>query len=200
MKRTLLSCAAVAVSLLVSAEAARAQNPPAQGAAPRPPAMVLTTSGWADGDPIPAKYTQAVQAPVSPALSWTNTPAGTASFALVMHDADVAQTRGTDDFLHWLVWNIPGASTSLPEAVPAGPTLPDGTQQIAGRGNAYIGPGAPATGPMHHYIFELYALDTRLTVAPAATPAETRAAIITAMNGHVLGKAVYVGLFRRPAP
>jgi phosphatidylethanolamine-binding protein (PEBP) family uncharacterized protein len=61
-----------------------------------------------------------------------------------------------------------------------------------------MGPGAPA-GPYHHYTFELYALDTKLEV-PAGTPqqtADTRNAVVNAMDGHVLGKAVLVARFHR---
>lgn len=53
---------------------------------------------------------------------------------------------------------------------------------------------------MHHYMFEVYALDIRLDVSPTADAFETRANVMRAMQGHVLGKAVYGGLFRRPAP
>ena len=167
----------------------------AGGAPPR--AMTLTTTAWPDGDPIPVKYTQAGEQ-VSPALTWTNTPANTVSFVLHMHDPDVARNKTTDTQVHWLVWNIPGTATGLPEGVPQGAELPDGSRQISATGPVYRGPGAPATGPMHHYTFEIYALDAKLDV-PAGTDAfETRAAVMKAMQGHILGKAVYVGLFRRP--
>jgi phosphatidylethanolamine-binding protein (PEBP) family uncharacterized protein len=53
---------------------------------------------------------------------------------------------------------------------------------------------------MHHYTFEIYALDTKLDVAPAADAFETRTAVMKAMQGHVIGKAVYMGLFRRSRP
>ena len=96
------------VSALALAAAANAQTPaPAQ---PPRPAMTLTTTGWADGDPIPAKYTQAGEQ-VSPALNWTNVPPGTVSFFLHMHDPDVARNKTTDDQAHWVVWNIPGTAT-----------------------------------------------------------------------------------------
>ena len=62
----------------------------------------------------------------------------------------------------------------------------------------YRGPGAAANGPLHHYVFELYALDTKLEVKPSADAFETRANVIKAIQGHILGKAVYCGLFRRP--
>ena len=171
------------------------------------PAMALTTTAWPDGDPIPVKYTQAnTEKPdqISPEFKWTNAPAGTQSFVFNMLDPDVAQMRGTETQVHWLVWNIPGSATGLVEGLPRGTSLPDGSMQISATGPVYRGPGAAATGPQHHYTFEVYALDTKIEVAPSANPTpgaaavETRTAVFKAMQGHVLGKAVYVGLFRRP--
>jgi Raf kinase inhibitor-like YbhB/YbcL family protein len=184
------------VSIAVSgAFAANAQQPAAGGPAPRP--MTLTTTAFPDGGQIPAKYTQAGDQ-VSPALTWTNTPAGTVTFVLHMHDIDVARNKTTDDQAHWVVWNIPGTATGLPEGVAKGETLPDGSHQISASGPVYRGPGAPATGPLHHYVFEIFALDSKLDVAATADAFETRAAVMKALQGHVLGKATYVGLFRRP--
>jgi hypothetical protein len=160
--------------------------------------MTLTTSAWPDGAQIPAKYTQAGEQ-VSPAFTWTDVPDGTASFVLIARDLDAATGNGTDDVLHWMLWNIPGASRGLAEAVPQGAQLPDGTRQISVSGPYYRGPGAPAAGPAHHYTFELYALDTAIDVPAAGqSPALTHAAVIAAMAGHVRGKAAYVGLFKRP--
>jgi len=176
-----------------------AQTPPA-GGQPVPsgqPPMVLTTTAFPDGGQIPVKYSQAGEQ-VSPALAWTNVPSGTQSFVLHMRDPDVARNKTTEDQVHWLVWNIPGTAAGLPENVPKGAQLPDGSQQISASGPVYRGPGAPATGPMHHYTFEVFALDTKLDVQPGADAWETRTKLWAAMNGHILGKAVYVGLFRRP--
>jgi phosphatidylethanolamine-binding protein (PEBP) family uncharacterized protein len=86
----------------------------------------------------------------------------------------------------------------LPEGVPNGSPRPDGSFQISATGPVYRGPGAPATGPMHHYVFELFALDTKLDVQPTADAFETRANVLKAIQGHILAKAVYGGLFRRP--
>ena len=77
-------------------------------------------------------------------------------------------------------------------------TRVNGAFQFSATGQVYRGPGAPATGPRHHYMFELYALDIKLDVVPAADAFESRANVFKAMQGHVLGKAVYGGLFRRP--
>jgi Raf kinase inhibitor-like YbhB/YbcL family protein len=115
-----------------------------------------------------------------------------------MHDPEAALNKsGKMDITHWLIWNIPGTATGLPEGVPGG-ELPNGARQISLRTNAYMGPGAPA-GPYHHYTFELYALDAKIDV-PSGMPAqagETRVAVFNAMDGHVIGKAVLVARFHR---
>ena len=176
-----------------------AQNPPAgggqRGAAPAPPPMTLTTTAFPDGGQIPARYTQAGDQ-VSPALTWTNTPPGTQSFVLHMHDPEVARNKTTDDQVHWVVWNIPASATGLPEGVPSGADRPDGSHQISASGPVYRGPGAPATGPMHHYTFEIYALDTKLEVAASADAFETRANVVKAMQGHILSQGELIGLYR----
>jgi Raf kinase inhibitor-like YbhB/YbcL family protein len=162
------------------------------------PVMTLTSSAWPDGGPIPGKYTQ-VGEEASPPLAWSSVPETVASFVLIAHDVDAAIGNGTDDVLHWMLWNIPATATSLPERVPAIPQLPDGTRQISTTSPGYRGPGAPASGPAHHYVFELFALDSTIDVPAVGTsPPQTRAAVVTAMAGHVRGKAVLVGLFKRP--
>jgi Raf kinase inhibitor-like YbhB/YbcL family protein len=197
---------ALTVSILLIALPAAAQQPAAGGqraGAPAPPPMTMTITGFPDGGPIPVKFSQAAEgaAPgegTSPAIAWTNVPAGTQSFVLHMHDLDVVRNKTTDDQAHWIVWNIPATATGLPEGVPRGLQRPDGSYQQSATGPVYRGPGAPASGPMHHYVFELYALDTKLDVQPGADAFESRANVIKAMQGHILGKAVYGGLFRRP--
>jgi Raf kinase inhibitor-like YbhB/YbcL family protein len=189
-------------AVVIGADAAQTPPPGGQGGqraggAPAGPAMTLKTTAFPDGGPIPAKYTQAGEQ-VSPALTWTNAPPNTASFVLHMHDLEVARNRTADDQVHWLVWNIPASATGLPEGVPPGADLKDGSHQTSASGPQYRGPGAPATGPMHHYTFEIYALDTKLDVPAAADAFETRTNVMKAMQGHIIGKAVYMGLFHRP--
>jgi Raf kinase inhibitor-like YbhB/YbcL family protein len=183
------------------------QRPPVTTPQPAPPGgqrrggvqvMVLTSTAWPDGGQIPAKYTQAGEQ-VSPPFAWSNVPDGTVSFVLIARDLDAVTGNGTDDVLHWMLWNIPGAARSVGEAVPPDPQLADGTRQISVSGPYYRGPGAPSSGPPHHYTFELYALDGMIDVpAVGQSPAQTRAAVLAAMSGKVRGKAAYVGLFKRP--
>lgn len=162
--------------------------------------MTLTSGAFTDGGMIPARYAQTGR-DVSPTLRWSGAPDSTRSFVLLVHDADAAIGDGTDDLLHWMVWNIPGNATSLPEGVPQGAQATNGMRQISGTGPYYRGPAAPATGPAHHYVFELYALDAMVNVAPTGmSPPLTRREVMTAMASHIRGKGVLVGLYKRPAP
>jgi len=125
----------------------------------------------------------------------TAAPPALQSYAIIFHDLDVAMNNGSSDNLHWTIWNIPGTAKGLPEGLPAG-DLPDGSRQGPGlmlmrmENPSYFGPGA-GVGPFHHYIWELYALDTKLTL-PVDT---TRDGLLKAMEGHVIGKASYTGRF-----
>lgn len=161
--------------------------------------MTLSTTAWQDGGVIPLRYTQAGDE-VSPPLTWSDPPANVRSFVLIAHDLDATNSDGTLDTLHWLVWNIPAGARGLPEHVPQGSELPDGSRQISVTGPYYRGPAAPATGPEHHYVFDLFALDAMVDVKPVGAPvAQTRAAVVAAMAGHVRGKATLVGRFNYPA-
>jgi Raf kinase inhibitor-like YbhB/YbcL family protein len=210
--RLAIIVALVSAAVLASA----AQNPPGGNASPTAPGaqpggrggrgggrggvqvMALSTTAWPDGGQIPAKHAQTGEE-ASPPLTWTNVPDGTMSFVLIVHDLDAAVGSGTDDLLHWMVWNIPGEARGLPEKVAQGAQLPDGSRQISASGPYYRGPGALASGPVHHYVFELFALDSMIDVAPVGlSPPLTRAAVVAAMAGHIRGKGAYTGLFRRP--
>jgi len=163
------------------------------------PPMRLMSQSFIDGGLIPPRFTQAGEQ-LSPQLAWVNAPPATQSFVLHMHDMEGARNKTTEDQLHWLVWNIPAETRALPEGVPNGPDLKDGSHQTSATGNGiYRGPGAPANGPYHHYVFEIFALDTKLDIpANANDPFDTRAKVLAAMQGHIVGKAVYLGFFRRP--
>lgn len=195
--KTIARITVSAALLALGLNSALAQDKGNQTKAPPVPGLALSSSAFKDGDVIPDKYTQAAgPAAVSPKLEWTNVPAGTVTFALILHDPDVALQKKTDDVLHWMVFNIPGSAHELAENVPAGTvTLPDGTVQAKNLRGAvgFMGPGAGAQGPYHHYTFELFALDTKLDLGAEAT----RADVLNAMQGHILGKGVLVGRFHR---
>jgi len=196
------SLLALAVGCIAVSSAA-AQNPQPGGrgggrGGRRPvEVMKLSTTAWQDGGVIPPKFAQPGR-DVSPPLSWSPTPEGTNSFVLIAHDIDGATGNGVDDMLHWLVWNIPKDATSLPEGIPQAPQRADGSRQISASGPYYRGPAAPSTGPAHHYVFELFALDTLIDVPSVGVqPGPTRAAVMAAMAGHVRGKGTMIGTFKR---
>jgi Raf kinase inhibitor-like YbhB/YbcL family protein len=181
----LAACAAVFLATSVSAQ---------QQAAPPPPSKFkLTSSAFAEATKIPDQYTCAAEAFISPPLAWSNPPANTASFAMIFHDTDAAPRKGVMDVTHWIVWNIPANSMQLPADIKPD-TSTAGTQGKNIRGaNGYQGPCPPPGATPHHYIFELYALDQKLDLAAGAS----RDDLLGAMDGHVIGKATYVGLFGR---
>lgn len=167
------------------------------------PAFTIAVDGFMDGDDIPVRFSQAAEGALpgggtSPAITWTNVPEGTQSFVVNMQDLDFAPNRGTRNQVHWVVWNVPGSAKGLEENQPQGDKLPNGASQISATGRVYRGPGAGANGPKHHYLFEVYALDTSISVTASDDPIATRDAVFAAMEGHVLGKYAYMGLFRRP--
>jgi Raf kinase inhibitor-like YbhB/YbcL family protein len=190
--RTLAICTMI-LSIAVATAAAQDKG---KQKGPATPGLTLTTSAFDDGGMVPTRYTMNDPNAVSPKLEWSHVPAGTVTFTLILHDPDVSLRKGNEDVLHWMIFNIPGSATELPEGIPVGKaTLDNGTVQAKNlRGQVgYMGPGAPPQGPVHHYTFELYALDTKLDLGPDAT----RADVLKAMEGHILGKGVLVGRFHR---
>ena len=99
--------------------------------APKGPGMALSSPDFQDGGIIPDKFTQADPMPVSPRLEWTNVPENTQSFVLIMHDPDNALNGGTDDVLHWIMFNIPGTARSLAGGLPSYPMEPSRPRESA---------------------------------------------------------------------
>ena len=189
-----IAIVAAAVSAVVGLSQGGGQGRGGRG--PAVPPIIMTTTAFEDGGVIPAKFVG--QMGVSPELKWSQLPPNTQTLVLLMHDPEPSLNKSLLDVTHWLVWNIPATSTGLPEGMMTSAELPDGTRQVSLRSNGYMGPGA-GPGPYHHYTFELFAVDTKIEV-PQATPqqaADTRAAIMKAMDGHILGKAVLVGRFHQ---
>lgn len=190
--RTKFACLLAVLALVVVAGTASVAAQ--QQAAPPPSKFQLKSSAYTEGSMIPTQYSCADPNAASPALSWMNAPAAAVSFAVIMHDTDAAPMKGTMDVTHWIFWGIPATSTSVPAGVKPD-TMPSGIEQGKNiRGvNGYQPPCPPPGATPHHYIFEIYALDTKLDL-PAGS---ARADLLKAMDGHVIGKATYVGLFGR---
>jgi phosphatidylethanolamine-binding protein (PEBP) family uncharacterized protein len=171
------------------------------------PSLMITSPSFPDGGEVPMKFAGRGENK-SPEFKFNwiqgmnpaERPATVQTYAIIFHDIENSTRGGTEDTLHWSIYNIPGTATGLPEGLPAG-ALPDGSTPGPGiRGGAngsYFGPGAPSSLRHHHYVFEFYALDSKLDF-PAGPP--TRAQLLAAMEGKIVGKAAYVGRFRSPAP
>jgi Raf kinase inhibitor-like YbhB/YbcL family protein len=160
------------------------------GVAKERPAMQLSSSSFAAGEEIPSKHT-CEGADRSPALAWTGVPAGTKSFAIIVDDPDApdpAAPRMT--WVHWVLYNLPPSTSSLPEAAVAMPrgTL-DGINDWKSTG--YRGP-CPPIG-RHRYFFKVYALDVVLPDLHKPS----KAALEKAMHGHMLAHAELVGTYKK---
>jgi Raf kinase inhibitor-like YbhB/YbcL family protein len=151
--------------------------------------MELRSSSFS-GDTIPRTCSSCDhQDGASPELSWSAPPEHTQSFALIVFDKD---SPFGFKFTHWLLYDIPSDKRDLPENTPKQEELPDGSRQ--GHNDydriGYVGP-CPPRGT-HHYVFTLYALDTKLNLPPGASKKQ----VVKAMNGHVLANGELVGRFQ----
>jgi Raf kinase inhibitor-like YbhB/YbcL family protein len=146
--------------------------------------FTLTSAAFGEGEAIPREFT-CDGANVSPALSWSGVPAGTAALVLVVDDPDA---RG---FVHWLVLDLPGRDGDLPKGVDPAATSPQ--QGRNGFGQPGWGGPCPPSGT-HHYDFTLTALD-----APLGLPDHpTEGAVKDAISGRsTLGTATLTGTYRR---
>jgi hypothetical protein len=132
---------------------------------------------------------------VSPELRWENPPAGTRSFALLVHDPDAPTGSG---WWHWLVWNIPATTTAL--SAGAGSTQPGKLPRGAVQGrtdfgsSGYGGPAPPPGHGPHHYYFRLHAL----SAASLDLPADATAAFVGFnVHGNSIGVAELMGIYSR---
>lgn len=193
-------CASALLALLLaacteSADAPTQETPDAGTPAAATPtageatAFSITSDAFAEGEAIPAVHTCDGDN-TSPPLAWSGAPEGTQAFALIVDDADAP--GGV--FTHWLLFNLPGAATELPEGIPATEQLDSGaTQGLNDAGSVgYSGPCPPA-GPAHTYTFTIFALDREITPAASAVKSD----VVDAMEGVVLGVARLTGDYGR---
>lgn len=150
--------------------------------------MQIMSSAFKDGEQIPVKYTCDGD-DVSPPLEWTGVPEGTKTLSLICDDPDAPM--GT--WVHWVVFNIPGDLTQLPERISPERELDVGA--IQGMNDfkkiGYGGP-CPPSG-IHRYFFKIYALDTKLDLPSGAQKSH----VMLSMEAHVLGEAHLMGTYRR---
>jgi len=166
-----------------------AKPPDSSSQGGRTVAFVLKTTAFPEGGSIPKKYT-CDGGDLSPALSWSNPPEGTQSFALIADDPDAPIGTWT----HWIVWNIPAAAATLPEGMAKAGESADGTRQGTNdfKRIGYGGP-CPPPGKPHRYFFKLYALGIKLEVKPGGSRQELERAI----KGRVLSQVEIMGRYGR---
>jgi Raf kinase inhibitor-like YbhB/YbcL family protein len=130
---------------------------------------------------------------ISPALQWSNPPAGTKSFAVTMYDPDAPTGSG---WWHWVMYNIPAATTALPDGAGNGKNAPSGsTQGMTDFGNkGYGGPCPPVGDKPHHYHITVFALKVDKLDVPGNA---TSAMVGYNLNANRLGTARLTGLFGR---
>ena len=145
--------------------------------------LQIISPAFREGAAIPIQYSCKGQN-VSPPLNILNVPDDAKSLALIMHDPDAP----SGDYVHWTMWDIPTSTETI-----AAHSVPTGAVQ--GRNshheNKYMGPCPPAGTGVHRYMFELYALDTSLSLPPETT----RDQLKRAMEGHILEQHTLTGTF-----
>lgn len=150
--------------------------------------MKFFSPAFAATEKIPEKYTCDGD-DISPPLEWSDIPVGTKSLAIICDDPDAP----VDVWDHWIIFNISPGTVGLEE------NTPKQFDPFKGVGhglnswkNAYYGGPCPPSG-QHRYYFKLYALDTRLGIKPGSTKGE----LLRAMEGHILDKAHFYGVYSR---
>lgn len=153
---------------------------------PAEPAFTLTTNAFLDTGALPVLYTCDGK-DNSPQFSWSNPPAKTKSFALLVSDPDAPNGI----FYHWIVYNIPAATTELAEGITTFPAKTFVGKNSKGE-KKYNGP-CPPKGSTHSYHFTLYALDNSLTL-PEGVDGKT---VESSMKNHILKKAEITAVYSR---
>ncbi len=151
-------------------------------------AIKVTSSAFAEGGLIPAKYT-CDGSDISPPLQWDGIPQGTKSIALISDDPDAP--AGT--WVHWVLFNLSADCKGLEENIPSDKTLPNGARQgNTDFGRVGYGGPCPPSGT-HRYFFKIYALDTKLDLAAGAKKSD----LLKAMEGHIIGQGQLIGKYKR---
>ena len=160
-----------------------------------PQSIMVTSPALKSGEPIPRDYT-ADGKNISPPIAWTNAPAGTREFAVIMDDPDVPMPQ---PFVHWVIYKIPATAKGLPENIPIDAATPmpaeiaGAVQGVSGfRRPIYRGPAPPA-GKVHNYHFTVYALDANLDLQPGLNKQQ----LLEAIKGHVIGQGELVATYER---
>ncbi len=156
--------------------------------------MRITSSAFADGAPMPPRFT-GDGAKISPPLLFGNVPAGARSLALIVEDADSPTPA---PLCHALVWNIPAEDGGFQEAALDADAMPTARCGALVGKNSFLAAGwlppDPPTGHgAHRYAFQVFALD----YVPDLPEGSGRGAFVDALRGHMLGRGLLIGTYER---
>jgi Raf kinase inhibitor-like YbhB/YbcL family protein len=187
--REILGVAVGLLVILTSVSACQGRQPGPQTLGETGGTLQIESDAFESEGAIPQRYTCDGE-DLSPSLSWSESPAGTQSLVLICDDPD-APVRTWN---HWLLFNIPATARSLPEGIPADPTVEGAGTHGANSWHqlGYGGP-CPPKGSAHRYYFQLYALDISLGLGPGASKNEVE----RAMMDHVLAEGQLMGQYSR---
>jgi Raf kinase inhibitor-like YbhB/YbcL family protein len=152
--------------------------------------LTVTSKAFVNGGLMPVRYTHDGEN-VSPDIAWQGAPAGTKSFLVIMEDRDIpSRSIHLLVWTHWLVYNIPGDVTSLPEALPQAASLDIGAKQgrTSFRKPGYGGPNPPVG--THRYHFQVLALDRLIETEPGKADKKS---LMYEAEGHVLAYGELTG-------
>jgi Raf kinase inhibitor-like YbhB/YbcL family protein len=187
LRQATLACTALAVTLVAVAcgGGREATSSARETAVP----IQITSPAFNPGEPIPTKYTCDGE-DVSPPLRWIGMPQTTQSIAIIVEDPDAPS--GT--FVHWVIYDIPGSATELPEGLPKTESLPSGVKQGVNdfKKLGYGGP-CPPQGSAHRYDFHIYALDLQVQFRAGMGKQE----LLNLIEGHVTAQGILMGTYRR---
>ena len=190
-RRTLLTTVSAGGALLAGCIARGNRSDPGGGTGTGT-SLAITSPAFERGDPIPRRYACDGDG-VSPELTLSGPVPKMKSFALVVDDPDAPRE---EPFVHWLLWNVPADTETLPVGVERG-DHPESVTGVQGTNDAgtvgYTGPCPPRGDDPHTYRFHLFGLDAELDLTAGAG----RDALEDAMSGHVVDDATFTGTYQR---
>lgn len=149
--------------------------------------MQVTSNAFEPHGQIPRRHSSEGENE-SPPLSWSAAPKGTRSFAIICHDPDAPLVKpGSYGFVHWVLYGLPAATTSLEEGTNQGTR---GRNDFGDSG--YGGPKPPPGHGVHHYYFWVLALDQELELEPGLE----MSTLLERLEPHVLGMNRLVGTYQ----
>ena len=153
----------------------------------------IRSSAFDPGRPIPKRHTGDGE-DLSPALAWSDPPAGTRELALVVDDPDAPTS---EPWVHWLLYKIPANVKSVAEGIPTARTVAQPAGAVQGlnswRAVGYRGPAPPPGHGTHHYHFKLYALDASVALEAGID----KRALLNGLKGHILAETELIGTYQR---